>query len=573
MHSKLLLFRHASRPVRYGTMTALVVLRVGAEYFMPGSVLSSALSSLVVLSSAVALRYRPALVLAAASSLLPYLLHGLNSPLALPAALLMVGLRLAMSLLMSHMVSAMYSKTELLEAVALSTRARITLVDAAGKVVFVSRPTALGYGREPHQLEGADFRSFLPAWFMPTAEELFASVMDGRNSSVQTPFLVIKQGGKSVPVVVHVRPIDYMGERYALAKVHEVTDADISQSLFMNGLDSTDIAIAVRTPDARIIWCNQQFAHAAGRMKAELIGSTVAPFNSPGFNIVDAVEALKAGPGLWEHKLQDGRIMRVRGYPIFDANGSMKATISFSQDVTEQYEVESRVRQAERLAAVGQLAAGIAHNFNNVLAAISANTELLRLQCDNADDTAAENILRAVEHGSSMVTKLYELAGRHEAPRLEAVAVDAVFGSVLQVVAGQIRQAGVTVAIAVPGGTSVQADAEQLKQVLMNLVLNSLQAMPTGGKLSLSACATGGDMEIQVGDTGCGIPPEHMELIFQPFFTTKGALNGTGLGLPTSRTMVRAMGGDMTVSSVPGEGTTVTVRLSIGRDVKKAPVA
>jgi PAS domain S-box-containing protein len=380
----------------------------------------------------------------------------------------------------------------------------------------------------------------------------------------QTPIFVMKQDGKPVSVVIDAKPLQYRGETFVLGVTRDLTGPEPTQRL-SSGFDSIDILIAFRDPDGRVIWCNQAFADLCGCSKTEVVGTAASPLGGFERGKTEIMAQLAAGKSIkTDEVLDDGRTLRVNAYPIMNPDGSLFATVSFSSDITERKRAEARMVQSERMAAVGQVAAGVAHNLNNVLGAISANAELLALSDDPAVAGVAEEVLVAVAHGSTMIRNLYELAGRRQSPVMAPVAVTALVRSVVQLMDAQIRQRGVAVTVEAAEQVVCLADASQLRQVLMNLVLNSLQAMPRGGYLQITAGVTAaGTVALSVVDNGCGIPPEHMERLFEPFFTTKGAVNGTGLGLSTSRAMLRAMGGDIQVRSVPGEGTTVTVQLPV----------
>jgi two-component system, NtrC family, sensor kinase len=214
-----------------------------------------------------------------------------------------------------------------------------------------------------------------------------------------------------------------------------------------------------------------------------------------------------------------------------------------------------------RLAAVGQLAAGVAHNINNILTIISVNAELLGLDQAATGSQVSQDILTAVDRGEAMVKSLHALAGGNIEPVLRPVRVIDLVHSGLLLIKPKLSQHNIRVHVDVDEQIQVLADLTLIRQVMLNLVINSTHAMEAGGCLTLAARASGDLVEFDVTDTGCGIPPENLERIFTPFFTTRDSKGGTGLGLPTSLSMVKAMGGDILVRSRPGDGSTFTVRL------------
>lgn len=223
-----------------------------------------------------------------------------------------------------------------------------------------------------------------------------------------------------------------------------------------------------------------------------------------------------------------------------------------------------QLAEAERFAALGTLAGGIAHEFQNVIGGIRGCTEELRV--DETDTDRRETmdvILRAAERGSGIVQQLLRFARRSVDARVDLdpaqLAADA-----LRLCETGARRQGVAVERQLTGGLTVHGDPIGLHQVLVNLMLNALQAMPDGGTLRVTVAAHDEQVALVVADTGTGIAAEHLPHLFEPFFTTRGAdaqKPGTGLGLSVSYGIVQAHQGRIEVASTPGQGATFTVLL------------
>jgi two-component system, NtrC family, sensor histidine kinase PilS len=253
------------------------------------------------------------------------------------------------------------------------------------------------------------------------------------------------------------------------------------------------------------------------------------------------------------------------------------------QDVTRVVEMERELRRQERMAATGQLAAHLAHEIRNPLASMSGSIQMLA--SGGASIGEAERaqlmriVLREVDRLDALIGDFLQYA-RPAPARLGAVSITEAVDEVLRMFESA-RPAGVEVAVEVPSELRARADGDQLRQLLWNLVLNAVQAMPEGGVLGLSAHAepaqgAAGDgrsgeeggsrwMEIRVSDGGTGIPEEIVEHIFDPFFTTKK--DGTGLGLATVHRIVEGSGGHLTVESAVGRGTCFRIRLPLAEEV------
>ncbi len=244
-------------------------------------------------------------------------------------------------------------------------------------------------------------------------------------------------------------------------------------------------------------------------------------------------------------------------------------------DYTERRSLEAQLTHSQRMEALGRLAGGVAHDFNNILTAISGYGELLigRLSGEDRGRRAAEEIVRAADRAADLTRQLLAFSRKQVVePRVVDVgeAVRGV-GQMLGRILGENLELRIEVA---PGAGAVRADPSQLEQVLLNLTVNARDAMPQGGVVGVFVerlavppsglpeqpeLPPGEYVVVRVEDTGDGIPPEVLEHIFEPFFTTKPEGQGTGLGLSTVYGIVNQAGGAVTVASEVGGGTVFTV--------------
>lgn len=224
-------------------------------------------------------------------------------------------------------------------------------------------------------------------------------------------------------------------------------------------------------------------------------------------------------------------------------------------------EIEDQLRRADRLSTLGELAAGMAHELRNPLASIKGTAEILKGDY-RPEDRKYEFIsimVKEVERLNRVVEEFLRFA-RPIPLQTADVDLGEEIGSVIHLVKGQA--AGVNVEIIPFAIPRIKADREKLVQVFLNIILNAIQAMPDGGRLTISASEANGHVDVSFRDTGSGIPEENRDKLFKPFFTTKRS--GTGLGLAISNRIVEAHGGKITFESEEGKGTTFKISLPVG---------
>jgi signal transduction histidine kinase len=220
-----------------------------------------------------------------------------------------------------------------------------------------------------------------------------------------------------------------------------------------------------------------------------------------------------------------------------------------------------QMKRADRLAALGHLSAGLAHEIRNPLASIAGAASIVQLEPDNPGRRSEFLEIIQIECGrlNSLVAHFLDFA-RPRQPDLFIVDIRDVFDSVAILASHAVRDERTKIGMEIPAHLPrVECDPEQLKQVLLNLALNAVQAMPEGGKVVLSASSSREGLAIRVSDEGGGIPPEHLEHIFDPFFTMKEA--GSGLGLSVAHGIVAHHGGVLQVESNTSRGAVFLVTL------------
>jgi signal transduction histidine kinase len=267
--------------------------------------------------------------------------------------------------------------------------------------------------------------------------------------------------------------------------------------------------------------------------------------------------------------------LEVTAIPLLrDSSGGIARTLTILQDVTARLEAEEARRRSQRLEAVGQLTGGVAHEFNNLLMAVSGCLELMApfVQTGRGPRLLA-NAQRATDRGSRLTRQLLAFARRqHLQP--EPVDLNLLVAGMTELLEGTLGRGVEIVTDLDPETWPAMADAPQLELVLLNLSINARDAMPAGGRLTLrtgNAHAgparraedppAGDHAVLSVSDTGTGMPPYVLARVFEPFFTTKDIGFGSGLGLPQVLGVAQQLGGGVSIDTAPGRGTTINVFL------------
>jgi PAS domain S-box-containing protein len=329
-----------------------------------------------------------------------------------------------------------------------------------------------------------------------------------------------------------------------------------------------------------------------GYRPEELVGKTVPELNLLAVDsMLPALEDIKrvldgerVNATEYTFLAKDGSIRQgeVSGAPLI-RDGEVVAVVSVARDISDRKNLEAQLHQAQKMEAIGLLAGGIAHDFNNLLTAINGYAELVmsKLVKDDPLQDMVEKILQSGQRAAALTGQLLTFSRKRlvEPEILDINQVITHIGTMLKRIIGE----HIKIDTALGAGLwPIQADRSQIEQVIINLAVNSRDAMPDGGKLSISTqnvtldqglsesrfhLAQGDYVVIEVGDTGIGMSQEIIDHLFEPFFTTKEAGKGTGLGLASVYGIVKQARGGITISSQPEQGTVFRIYFPRSRSV------
>jgi two-component system, cell cycle sensor histidine kinase and response regulator CckA len=354
-----------------------------------------------------------------------------------------------------------------------------------------------------------------------------------------------------------------------------------SERLYRSTFDAAPVGIVHVGVDGKWLRVNQRLCDLLGYSREELQSAAVQELVQAGEADDEAMSSRRMAEGKLDHYVvrekryrhRDGRFVwaRVNMSVHRDAQGQCQHFISVIEDITDSRALEAQLRQASKMDAIGQLAAGVAHDFNNLLSVIMGYSEMLVADLPEADPVRADLSeitaagLRAVE-----LTRQLLAFSRQQVLQPQLVDLGEIVNG-MEKMLGRLIGADVELCTtAAPGLARILVDPGQMEQIVMNLSVNSRDAMPGGGKLSIETAeidldatfaaehvgvSPGPHILLTVSDTGAGMDKATLARVFEPFFTTKEVGKGTGLGLATVFGIVRQSGGTIWVDSEPGKGT------------------
>jgi PAS domain S-box-containing protein len=376
---------------------------------------------------------------------------------------------------------------------------------------------------------------------------------------------VVDENNQTIAVVCTARDLSDLRKVQAVAREH--------QSLLTNILESARESIYAVDPDGNFKWCNTATLKGLGFQRSNFIGRPLLSMVFEGDRDLvrqKLAAALTGAPQTYEMRYfaHDGqlRYARVDNSPLV-VEGQTTGVLGIARDITEQKEERERAARADKLRALGQLASGVAHDFNNSLAAILGRAQLLRRQVhDPALVRNLDIIQTSAEDAAATVRRIQTFARKSAVKEFELVDVAGLLNDAVEITRtrwqneARLRGLEYEVKLDTESEQFTYGSASELREVFVNLIVNSVDAMPRGGSLLVTCRRKNGRLELHFVDNGMGMPEDVRQKIFEPFFSTKGA-HGTGLGLSVSYSIIERHSGSISVVSEPGSGANFTIDL------------
>ena len=338
-----------------------------------------------------------------------------------------------------------------------------------------------------------------------------------------------------------------------------------------NILESLNDGLAVVNGDDRIVRWNRRLEELYGIRHEDAVARRLNELFEPAFLEILRSSRLESPEGtaffrvplITRHEPARRLLVNMATTPLRDSDGALAGTIVVVEDISARVQLEEQLQISEKMASIGLLAAGVAHEVNTPLTGISSFTQMLlqNAEPDHPDTKVLEKIERQTFRAAKIVNGLLNLA-RPAQTESGTVDLNVVINDVLVLLEHQFRTGRIQVRKELSASPLlIQGVEYKLQQVLLNLFLNARDAMPRGGWLTIATRDDEAGAAIEVGDTGSGIPPEQLSRIYDPFFTTKEIGKGTGLGLSITYGIVQEHGGTINCESTIGQGTRFTLLL------------
>ena len=475
----------------------------------------------------------------------------------------------------------------------------VALVDSDGRIRFANAVLEHMLGYAPGELHGVPVEVVVPEGARARHEEhrrKFAAAPHRRTMAAGRALHALRKDGSELVVHVSLGPIVTDQGRFVLAAIRDMRAENErqaaleaaeaarrrSEARFRAIVESSSDVMLLLSRHGVVLYASRSWCEdclTAGWEGRDL-ASLVEPADAP--RVRTLVESAAARPE--ESHRAELRLRTARGVArVFEALASsrledpeLEAIVVTCRDVTERRSLEEQFLQVQKMDAVGRLAGGVAHDFNNLLSVILGYTSMLleSAPADHEDTADLREIHQAAGRAAELTRQLLAFS-RKQVFELKLLDLNAVVTSMSRLLRALLGEDIELVLELDPTSGHVRADATQLEQVVLNLVVNARDAMPRGGRLSIETAARdlgeqgsatldlpqGRYVLLSVRDEGEGMDAETRARIFEPFFTTKDVGKGTGLGLSTVFGIVRQSGGTVAVDSEPGQGSTFRVYL------------
>jgi PAS domain S-box-containing protein len=453
------------------------------------------------------------------------------------------------------------------------------MVDRHGTILLVNRQIEQQFGYHRNQLIGQSIEILVPSRFRPmhlTDRERYMKLASARPMGKGRELYGLRNDGSEFPIEIGLNPVQTDEGTVVLASVVDITERKRAEEEFRVAVEASPNGMLMVDERGTILLMNAQIERQFGYSREELLGNSVhmlvpeslrAAHNAHCATFFDTAKPRQMGAGRELFGIRkDGQLISVEiGLNPIRMAAGMRVLASVV-DISDRKRIEEQLRRTQLLAELGTLASGMAHEIGTPMNVILGRAEfaMRRIEDERAKQSLA-TIITQVERITKIMNQFLTFARRRPAER-RPVGIKDIIEDSLEMLRERLARHRIQVVTNVPEHLPlVHADPDQMSQVLLNLFINALHAMPDGGTVTVTVTAEPATVAVRISDTGHGIPRENLGKIFTPFFTTKEVGKGTGLGLTVVHGIIEEHAGSIAVESELGKGTAFTLLLPTDR--------
>jgi PAS domain S-box-containing protein len=475
-----------------------------------------------------------------------------------------------------------------MESILHSAMDAIITVDDAQRILLFNESAERMFQCPAREAIGQTLDKFIPARFHDAhrhhVQTFGESGVTSRRMGELGAVMGLRGSGEEFPVEAAISHISVHGKKFYTVILRDVTERKRGERLLRQSeeryrrlISVSPLAIIVMRGE-RVIFVNDAGIKLFGAVKAdEILGKSALELFHPHSHALMGERLnevmVDAEVPIAEEKIitMDGRTLEVEvsSGKFVDEEGP--ALVKMMRDVGERKRLQEQLRRTERIAELGTVASGMAHEIGTPMNVILGRAEYLMERVkDEPIKKGLQTIVAQVERITKVVSQLLSFA-RRRTPNRRALDLKDVIENSVEIFHERLARNQIQVELALEPCPPVHADVDQMSQVLINLIMNAVHAMPAGGLLRISVLPAGDMVKLTVADTGHGIPPDVVGQVFDPFFTTKEFGKGTGLGLTVVKGILEEHGGSIAVQSEQGKGTAFTILLPVHWDSSARP--
>ena len=467
----------------------------------------------------------------------------------------------------------------------------ILVQDKKGIIIFYSKATEEIYGYKPEEVLGKPISQYYAGGIEDAKKIMRLLEEHGRIRDYEVGF--IAKDGTIVPTLAAASVIkDSQGKIISIIGIgrdireQKRLEEEIrsTRDYLGNLVESSIDGVLTVDNEGRLVFGNKGMQDMFGYTPEESLGRPIHEFFVKGEpEALHIAELLRERGSLKNYELEarykDGRVILLNCSLSFlkDNNGKVIGTLGIVKDITEQRKLEKQFIENEKMRVLGEMASGVAHNFNNLLAVILGSTQLLTGQDLGSESkrikTHLERIELASRDGAEMVRRLQEFSRIRQETDFVSLNLNDIVHQAIEITMprwkDQAQQRGATIHVIpeLEDISVVNGNASELREVLTNLLFNAVDALTHGGQILVRTRTVRDQVHLEVKDTGIGMSKKVRDKIFNPFFTTKGS-KSTGIGLSVSYGIITRHGGAIDVKSEEGKGTTFVIKLPVAREIR-----